>query len=191
MNEIKKRRQKDFPDNDPHLGGHGFKTHIEEGILNYFRKKFFCNTLLDIGCGPGGMVEFSRNIGFDSDGIDGDYSLKRNIEILLHDFTKGPYPHNKVYDLGYSCEFVEHVEEQFIENYMSSFSACKHIVMTYAPPETPGYHHVNCNTKDYWISQFSKYNLIYDEKITREIKESSTMERDFFRKNGLYFKNEN
>lgn len=57
---MKKRSIHDFPVNDPHLGGHGFKTHLDHGLLNFFKNEFNCKSLLDIGCGPGGMVKLAE-----------------------------------------------------------------------------------------------------------------------------------
>lgn len=184
-----KRSINDFPEEDRHLGGHGFKTHLDEGILNFFIEKFSCKTMLDIGCGPGGMIKLADKLGMKAEGIDGDYSIDRDIDIIIHDFTKGSYNHNKKYDLGYSCEFVEHVEEKYILNYMESFKQCKHVIMTFAPPGTKGYHHVNCKTKDYWIDIFCNNGFLFDKRLTEEIRKASTMERNFVRDNGLYFKN--
>ena len=187
-----KRPLNDFPKNDPHLGGHGFVTHLDNGLLEYFKNEFQCQSLIDIGCGPGGMVELSQNLGYISEGIDGDYSLIRNnnINVMIHDYTSGPFHHTKKYDLGYSCEFVEHVDIEFVPNFMESFNKCKHVVMTYSPTGTPGYHHVNCNTKEYWIETFKRFGLIFDDAVTTQIKKVSTMKRNFIRDNGLYFKNE-
>lgn len=185
------RLLKDYPEDNPHLGGHGFITHLDHGVLFYFKDHYFCKSLLDIGCGPGDMIKLARSIGYDAEGIDGDYSCTRDVDIILHDFVKGPYNHNKKYDLGYSCEFVEHVEEKYIPNFMESFKSCNHIIMTFAPPNTKGYHHVNCNTEKFWIDIFKEFNFSFDDNLTKIIREKSTMERNFIREYGLYFKNEN
>ena len=186
-------KPKQSPKSDPHLGGHSFKTHIDSGILNFFRDTLDCKTMLDVGCGPGGMVYEANKRGYNAIGIDGDYRLERdNPEyFVLHDFTKGPCNLTDTYDLGYSCEFVEHVEEDYVPNFMESFAKCKYVTITYAPPGTKGWHHVNCNTKEYWIDVFKKYNLIFDQELTNEMQKVSSMKRDFFRKHGLCFKNEN
>ena len=47
---------KGLPD---HLGGHMGITHVDKGILKYFKTKG-CKTYLDIGCGPGGMTKRYR-----------------------------------------------------------------------------------------------------------------------------------
>lgn len=176
-----------------HLGGHMGITHVDKGILKYFKTKG-CQTYLDIGCGPGGMLDEAYNLGYYIQGVDGDNTITRNFpnSVLIHDFTTGPA--NIIassYDLVWSCEFVEHVEEQFLDNFMQGFQKGKTVCMTYAPIGKKGHHHVNCNTKEYWIETFKKYGLIYDDEMTKEVKLNSTMEREFFREYGLVFKNEN
>ena len=67
---------------------------------------------------------------------------------------------------------------------------CKYALITHALPRKKGYHHVNCQTQDYWINIFSKYNFKFDEKTTKIIRAKSSMEREFVRENGLFFKKE-
>lgn len=174
-----------------HLGGHFGVTHTDEGSLKWAIEKFRIKSFLDIGCGVGGMLELAKILNLNYFGIDGDPTilLKENFE--LHDFTKGPSSHSKKYDLVWSCEFVEHVEETYIDNFMRSFLLGKYIILTHAPPNTPGKHHVNCKESSYWIDIFSKYNLKYDQELTTELKKSSTMTRNFVRENGLLFINHN
>lgn len=179
-----------FPQGHRHLGGHEMKTHIDSGVLEYAKNNFKINTMIDIGCGPGGMVELARKMGIDSYGIDGDFRLEREIptKYFLQDFTEGKATIVLNFDLAYSCEFVEHVEEKYIPNYMDVFSKANHVIMTFAPPKTPGHHHVNCKPQEYWVDVFKEYNFTYDEKISREIRAASTMQRDFMRNTGLYFR---
>lgn len=180
------------PIDSPHLGGHKFVSHIDINLLKYFNEFLGCKSMLDIGCGLGGMVYEAKKIGFTNVlGIDGDYRLKREDPnlFLLHDFTKGPCDLNQVFDLGYSCEFVEHVEEKYIKNFLDVFTKCKYIILTFAPPNTPGYHHVNCQPAEYWISKLTEYNFIYDETMTQDVRKLSSMKKNFVRNNGLCFKN--
>lgn len=181
------------PEDAPHLGGHCFVTHIDRGLLTFCKEKLDIISILDIGCGPGGMVDLSIEMGFDAYGIDGDYRLemKNPNRIVVHDFTKGKINHNRTYDLAYSCEFVEHVEEQYIENFMNSFKCCKNAVITYAPPGTPGIHHVNCRPEHYWIDVFKNFGFEYDNNISQEIRKNSTMKKHFIRNTGLFFRNTN
>ena len=136
---------------EEHLGGHNGKTHLDEGSLNWFKELGF-KTFLDVGCGPGGMVQLAEQLGFDSYGIDGDYTLDRynKDKFLIHDFTKGPAPLNKKFDVCWCAEFVEHVYEEYIPNYVQAMQNCKNLVMTHAVVGQTGYHHVNCQDPPYW-----------------------------------------
>jgi SAM-dependent methyltransferase len=173
-----------------HLGGHLNKTHVDEGVLKYLIENFNIQSFLDVGCGPGGMVELATHKGLNTLGVDGDYSLKRfdKDKFIIHDYTVGPLKLDEEYDVCWSCEFVEHVEEQYVDNFMQTISAGKIAVITHAPPGAPGYHHVNCQLAEYWIDVFKKYNFIYDEELTKTIRKISTMKKPFIQRTGLFFK---
>ena len=171
-----------------HLGGHCGITHIDKNILEYF-KKAGATSYLDIGCGPGGMIDEALSLGYDVQGVDGDFKVERKNpnKVCIHDYTNGPLTFDKSFDLVWSCEFVEHVEEKYLDNFMQTFSSGKTICMTYAPPGKKGHHHVNCNTKEYWIDIFEKYKFTFDDKLTAHLRSISSMEREFFREYGLVF----
>lgn len=194
------------PDIPIHLGGHADKTHKDRGAMDWFQQVLGHKTFLDIGCGPGGMVELAEQYGMTALGIDGDHTVKRHNKdsFLIHDFTKGPanLP-DRVYDIGWCVEFVEHVHAEYIPNYMEAFKKCKAIVMTYAPPNTPGHHHVNCQDEKYWKKIMKKYGFRYDGNYTRELRIVSTMgtkmnrmpptkkQHRFVKNTGMYYINGN
>ena len=181
-----------------HLGGHKNKTHLDEGSLNHMIRMLNVKSMLDIGCGPGGMVELAHSKGLRALGIDGDFTVKRSEVakrlVHIHDYTKGPSKIEETFDMVWSCEFVEHVEEQYLDNFMQDFKRANFVVMTYAPPGKAGHHHVNCNTEDYWKTVFKNYGFQYDANMTRMIKEVSTLNikgkfshKAFVKNNGLCF----
>ena len=166
---------------EEHLGGHANKTHLDHGAIDWLIKKFSAKSYLDIGCGPGGMVQLAKQKGLKVLGIDGDYTLERETPdyFALHDFTKGPYEPSDTYDIGWSCEFVEHVSEEYIVNYMPCFQKCKVVMLTYAPPGHKGHHHVNCQEESYWIELMSNAGLNFNQELTHELREHSTMNMDW------------
>lgn len=182
-----------------HLGGHFNFSHIDEGALKWSIEKYNVKTFLDIGCGPGAMVQLAEQYGLQATGIDGDYTLKRYNEerFIIHDYTKGVSPFRSIVDLCWSVEFVEHVEEKYIPHFLPDFAKAKHIIITYAPPGWPGHHHVNCKPQEYWVEQFSKYGLEFSEKDTDELRRISTMNIDkpspkqFVKNRGMVFHNKN
>jgi len=174
-----------------HLGGHSNLTHIDIGALRFLIEDTNAKTMLDVGCGPGGMLKAAINEGLNPTGIDGfpGDNQESGVKIIIHDFAQGSYPHSEqTFDLGWSCEFVEHVEEKYLENYMHSFSRCETVAITFAPPGTPGHHHVNCRDQSYWIEIFERNGFSFDEDGTKQLRTVSTMKRDFVRKHGLLFR---
>jgi hypothetical protein len=178
-----------------HLGGHGNKTWVDLGSLEFMKKSYNIKSMIDVGCGPGDQTILAQELGIDAIGIDGDYTVDREFDCIIHDFTLGTCSklYNKYFDLAWCVEFLEHVEEKYMDNYMDIFTRCKYIICTYAPPQKKGHHHVNCQTEDYWIEKFKGYGMNFDKKITENIKNASTMKKklkgpSFMEKTGLVFK---
>lgn len=169
-----------------HLGGHLNITHIDAGVLDFLTKIFPVKSMVDIGCGPGGMekLALARNISWK--GVDGDPKIARD-SVLIHDFSLGPLKIEDV-DLAWSVEFLEHVEEQYLPNFMATFQSCDSVFVTHAPPKKAGHHHVNCQPSSYWIEVFEDWGFIFMENLTTQARSASSMGRNFARENGLVFK---
>jgi 2-polyprenyl-3-methyl-5-hydroxy-6-metoxy-1,4-benzoquinol methylase len=178
-----------------HLGGHLWKTHVDEGVIKYLHHCGY-RSLIDVGCGPGGNVLMAREYGFTAIGIDGDPELQRlnpqNDPIIFkHDYTLGTLPNSIElfeFDVGLSTEFLEHVEERFIPNIMDTFRRCRIVICTHAlPGETAGHHHVNLQTEAWWIAKFSEYGFNYSDIATENVRQASTMHKGFMKKTGKVF----
>jgi len=171
-----------------HLGGHLNITNTDSTILPYLKQSVGIKTMIDIGCGPGGMKNIAESLDIEWTGVDGDFTLPNKDEIIIHDFSKGPLVINKTFDLAWSTEFLEHVEEEYIENYMPVFQKASMAVVTAAAPGTPGYHHVNCKDLSYWSNVFARYGFEYDSGATMYLKQISNMRKNFFNRHGFCFK---
>jgi cyclopropane fatty-acyl-phospholipid synthase-like methyltransferase len=170
-----------------HLGGHCNTTHCDDGVLKYLKNKFQIKSMLDIGCGPGGMRNACTQNDIEWTGIDGDPHVKNRVTHFI-DFQTGTMESLETFDLAWSIEFLEHVFEEYQDNYMKCFEKAKYVFCTAAPPGKPGHHHVNCRDKSYWTDVFNKYGFEYDDKITIECKKHSTMKREFVQECGMFFK---
>ena len=173
-----------------HLGGHLNRVHIDQGTLEYLVRHHGVASMIDIGCGPGWMSEVAHNLGVTWYGIDGDSdALGMKLGSVCHDFSKGPCRdfYDLPCDLAWSVEFLEHVEEKFLPNYMSSFRMCKHAVVTAAPPGYPGHHHVNCRSQEYWKGVFAASGFRFDPEATQKIRLASTMVKPFMQSTGMVF----
>jgi len=146
-----------------HLGGNiqgGDSMTLYPDLWKWMLKLFSVRSVLDIGCGEGhALAEFGKD-GIRVMGIDGlrhnvIETINRGIDCLLHDFTKGSPALEEEFDLGWSCEFVEHVEAQFLDNILAAFKRCRIVAMTHALPMQGGHHHVNCQPSEYWIDKLA------------------------------------
>jgi len=175
-----------------HLGGHQGTTHVDEGVLDYLIRAFRIRSMLDLGCGPGAMIKLAKAKGLRALGVDGDPSVRvlsglEPCDLIIHDFTQGPLEIAEEFDLAWSVEFLEHVEERFQMHYMRLLQQARFVFCTAAPPGKPGHHHVNCQDQEYWKRVFRKYGFVYDPKITSDLRRASTMEREFARETGMFY----
>ncbi|MGE0609621.1 MAG: class I SAM-dependent methyltransferase [Pirellulales bacterium] len=113
--------------------------------------------MLDVGCGEGHSTRFFRELGCEVLGVDGSPEALRNTvvpgSVELHDFCQGAFPARRRFDLVWTCEFLEHVEEEFLPHVVATLGlADKFILATHAFPKQKGHHHVNCQPSRYWIS---------------------------------------
>ena len=87
------------------IGGHENMTNMDTGALNHMKQVLGIQTMIDVGCGPGGMTVYAKSIGIKACGIDGDQAVRPEI---LHNFDDGPLDVQEA-DLAWSIEFLEHV----------------------------------------------------------------------------------
>jgi hypothetical protein len=175
-----------------HLGGHQGRSHIDVGTLEFIVNEYDIKSMVDVGQGPGAMVKLAKEeYDIDAIGVDGDPAVNADIH---HDYTTGPLVLDRDVDLAWSVEFLEHVEETYLPNFMETFQRAKYILCTGAKPGEPGHHHVNCQPAHYWISKFAEYGFVFDLLTTSQIRNTyTTMNMDrpskkqFVKNNGLFF----
>jgi hypothetical protein len=171
-----------------HLGGHYGFTAMCLPTLDYIKEKFDIKSMIDVGCGPAGMTEYANYIGIYGIGIDGDTSLGEKPYVKLHDYVTGPLELNETFDLAYSTEFLEHVEEEFLSNFMPTFQKAQYAFISAAPPGQGGHHHVNEKNKEYWIEKFAEYGFEHLPEASDEISKTFP-EWKLITNNSLFFKN--
>ena len=161
-----------------HLGG--FYTTVDKAshcpeMFKYLVENLDINSVLDIGCGMGYQMQEFMKYCDEVVGVDGSEYATSNSpvkeSIFKHDFSVGELETEDRFDLCWCCEFVEHVKEEFRDNFLSSFAFCKYVAMTHAVPGQGGHHHVNCQSREYWVEHMSRFGFEFDEEMTDQLKE--------------------
>jgi SAM-dependent methyltransferase len=151
-------------------------------MWSYLVKTYNIKSVLDIGCGRGYSALYFKSLGCNVTGIDGSkQAFEDNVikdTFVHHDYTLGSSSVTGEYDLGWSCEFVEHVEEKYLPNFMQDFQKCNYIAMTFAGVGQAGHHHVNCNTQDYWIKTLKDYGFDYQQEDTETLRRWAVKDKE-------------
>lgn len=145
-------------------------------------------SVLDVGCGDGQALNHFRSLGCDVVGVEG--VPQNDPDIIEWDYTTGPYRLEREFDLCWSCEFVEHVSELYVPNFLASFKAAHLVLLTHAEPGQQGYHHVNCQPSSYWEGALAAIGYVVDEGLTEQARRLAAMNTDsynHFIRSGLAF----
>lgn len=176
-----------------HLGGYVAGGDLETWnpeLWDWIINKLEIKSVIDIGCGEGHSTKYFQEKGCNVLGVEGSRLAIKNSPVkdllIRHDFTKGPFYPDNEYDLVWSCEFVEHVDEKYLHNFLETFKASKYVFMTYALPGQGGYHHVNCQPEEYWIKKLSEISFEFDKELTQKARRKSL--HGHFKRTGLVFK---
>ena len=128
-----------------HLGGYlagGDPDTLYPDMWDWLVDTWEVKSVIDIGCGDAPALSHFLSRGIRAVGVDG---MPPTHELVTqHDYTTGPYVPNGEFDLAWSAEFVEHVDEVYVPNFMATFRRARFAAITHAEPGCPGWHHVNC-----------------------------------------------
>jgi hypothetical protein len=175
---------------DGHLGGYrpgGDEATLYPDLWTWLVESWGVRSMVDVGCGEGIAVDHFAALGVDALGVEGipqEHSL-----IVTHDYTTGPLYFDPK-DLVWSCEFVEHVEERYVDNFLATFACGLDVLITHAEPGQAGYHHVNCQPADYWIERMRVIGYDLDPgltRMTRSLAACNTSPWNHYARSGLAF----
>jgi hypothetical protein len=159
----------------PHLGGNmgggDQGTDFSKDLWPWLVKKYAPKRILDVGCAEGHAMRAFRALGVDTVGLEG---LKQNAAkcpqpVIVHDLTLGPCIVNDV-DMVWCCDVVEHIEERFIHNILTTFQNAPIVALCHGTEGMAhsGWHHVNNQTVGYWAEKMRSAGFRLDEEGTKE-----------------------
>ena len=177
-----------------HLGGYvkggDEATHFPD-LWRWLVNRQGVRSVIDVGCGEGHSTRFFRDLGCRVLGVDG--VPQEDPSIVEWDYTTGPLPlaGGTRFDLCWSCEFVEHIEERFVPNFLPSFACADLVMITHAEPGQGGYHHVNLQHAAYWIGAMAAMGFKIDWDFTmlaRAVSSKNESPWNHFARSGLAFR---
>lgn len=175
-----------------HLGGYvvgGDAATWYPELWEWMIREWNVLSMVDIGCGEGATRRFFAERGVSAIGIDG-VEQKGDDYVRVWDYASGPKALIEPVDLVWMCEFVEHVDEQYVKNFMATCWGAKWIAMTHASPEQPGWHHVNCRESEYWRGVMAGAGFVEDVALTlsaRRMARSNVSPWNHFARSGMVF----
>lgn len=176
-----------------HLGGYlvgGDPDTLYPEMWDWLVDTWEVKSVIDVGCGDGQALAHFASRGCTVLGVEG--TQQSNPLIVQHDYSTGPFAEvGEPWDLAWSAEFVEHVEERYVPNFMATFKMARFVMITHAEPGQPGWHHVNCQSADYWKGVFAGYGYEFDEGLTgmsRAAASANTRVFNHYRRSGLAFR---
>lgn len=159
----------------PHLGGYivgGDEATYYPELWGWLVRAKGVESVIDVGCGEGHACAFFAELGVEATGVDGvPQEWAHGAHFVQHDYTKGKLGLSTMgytADLCWSCEFVEHVEERYVKNFLETFATARLVLMTHAEPDQAGHHHVNCQPASYWRGVMAAAGYSLDEPLTSE-----------------------
>lgn len=142
-----------------------------KNLATWIGKNFKNKKVRDMGCGPGIYVEAIKKHVEDVKGYDIDERIKNKPNLELKNLFEVDDPA----DLVICLEVAEHIENKFnkdiIESMYKNIKPGGTLIWTAAFPGQGGDGHINCQTRDFWLEQFTGRGLVYNHETTESLKE--------------------
>lgn len=150
-------------------------------IITRFEKP---ERIVDIGCGCGVYAHFFRKRGVEVVAIDGvrpppEESFEGPVE--KRDLTE---PFENIwgsFDMAVCFEVAEHIPEELCTPFLDNITRLSdRLLLSAAPFDQGGHHHVNEQPKRYWIARLKGHGFLYDRKRTGALMETFKIEKPAF-----------
>jgi SAM-dependent methyltransferase len=146
-----------------------------EIIGKWIRTSLNPTNVVDVGCGPGHLIEALANEGVDVLGIDYSAAARENVArkglpFQTFDLTSpGKVIPGSPWDLAVCCEVAEHLDARHADVFVKNLSsASSTIFLTAAEVGQGGLNHVNEQPNSYWTQKLANCGFAFDEKLSAQ-----------------------
>jgi SAM-dependent methyltransferase len=123
-------------------------------------------TAIDLGCGPGLLVEALRERGVEAWGVDlSDYAIEHAADGAREFCRVGSIsdPLDRTYDLVICIEVIEHVPAQYADDCVANMAEHgRRVLFSSAPDDFKDPSHTNVRPIEHWIGLFGRHGLYRD-----------------------------
>lgn len=134
------------------------------------------NSVIDIGCAQGLLLEPLYEDGYDVYGIEiSDKVIEFLPDKLSHRVEIGDFSAaTGSFDLVCCIEVAEHIKPSRSEELVNRICSLsnQYVFFTAAPPGQKGHGHINCRPHSYWISLFAKHDFSINNEKTNIVREN-------------------
>lgn len=168
----------------------------DDSFARQLAHQYGFRTALDVGCGTGLALDRFSQLGIQCWGLERnprflDGACAHKHRVLIADFTKQWVEYPAPFDLVWCVEVLEHIPACCEDNALRTLTMnCRRLLfITAACPGQPGYHHVNCQPKDYWIERICQrgFTRLPIDPILDGLVDTGPFGMSVFKRNGLLF----
>ena len=167
-------------------------SEISNSIMHDLRP----NSLVDVGCGTGALLQALQDQGCEAFGLELseaalDTCKRGRLNVAKFDLESDDPPSEWRFDVVASLEVGEHLPEKSADRFVALISSlAPNIVFSAAPPGQLGVDHVNLQPPAYWIQKFRDQGFDFLEDLSvlwRERWKQSEAVKPYYHRNLLLF----
>jgi hypothetical protein len=133
------------------------------------------NSVIDVGCAIGDLVEDFLEKGLDAYGLEGTENIIPWIKIsqwrLYFKDLRTKIDLGKKFDLVTCFEVFEHIEPEYADILIANLiKMSDRLLISAAPPGQGGHYHVNCQPMVYWDMKFASLGYRPDACVVADIR---------------------
>ncbi|MBW2598554.1 MAG: methyltransferase domain-containing protein [Deltaproteobacteria bacterium] len=135
------------------------------------------NSVIDVGCAIGDLVECFLEKGLDAYGLEGTENVIPWLKIprkrLLYIVDlRTQFDLQRKFDLAMCFEVLEHVEPEHADTLVKNLTDISdRLLISAAPPGQGGHYHVNCQPMAYWNEKFGTLGYRPDAGVVARIRD--------------------
>jgi cyclopropane fatty-acyl-phospholipid synthase-like methyltransferase len=143
-------------------------------IVTWIRLTLRPTRVVDVGCGPGHLIEALHRGGIDVLGLDysaaaREFVSQKGLPFETLDLTTPGVVPGSPWDLAVCCEVAEHLDARDADTFVENLtSASNTVFLTAAEVGQDGLNHVNEQPNSYWIAKFDHRGFALDGNLTAE-----------------------